>query len=236
MESYGQDVGIAILDYSLIPEAHFPVPLLQAVIAIKNLFSRGVKPSNLILTGDSAGGNLIVQVLLHAIHPLAGIPTLFESPKEESKFAGAYLMSPWLTLLARDERSQKFYRENGNWDLISPKTITDFATAVLAGIKEEQHHPYIDFHFAPSGWYDGMGGVVKKMLITAGRYECFKEDIERFGEQLETAARTGNLDMKLVVDEYGIHDDPFLDFMAGEKKLGELTPIIISWCRDAFRA
>jgi hypothetical protein len=81
-----------------------------------------------------------------------------------------------------------------------------------------------------------MGDVVKRMLITAGRYECFKEDIEKFGEKLETAVGTGGLDMKLVVDGYGVHDDPFLDFVAREKKLGELTPMIISWCADVFRS
>jgi acetyl esterase/lipase len=124
-DSYGLDVGVAILDYSkpnhiyefflpglnvpaaLIPEANFPVPLLQTVTAIKHLFSRGIQPSNLILMGDSAGANLAIQVLLHIIHPLADLPTLFESPMEDSKFAGAYLMSPWLTLLPRENSSKK---------------------------------------------------------------------------------------------------------------------------------
>src|SRR5258705_7850394 len=95
---------------ALLPEANFPVPLLQAVTAIKHLFARGVHPSNLILMGDSAGANLTTQVLLHIIHPLAGLPTLFESPMEDSKFAGAYLMSPWLTLLPRENSSKKSYR------------------------------------------------------------------------------------------------------------------------------
>jgi hypothetical protein len=45
-----------------------------------------------------------------------------------------------------------------------------------------------------------------------------------------------DLDVRLVVDKYGVHDDPIFDFIAGEKKLGELTPMIISWCRDAFSA
>jgi len=227
--SYGLDVGVAILDYTLVPKANFPVPLLQTVTAIKHLFSRGVQPSNLILTGDSAGGNLTMQVLLHIIHPLASLPTVFESP---SKFAGAYLMSPWLTLLPRDNGSQNSYQENAMWDIVSPRKLAEFGTGVLSGIKDDNHLPYIDSHFAPATWYDNMGTATDRILITAGRYECLRDDIIKFGKHLEKAA--GDLDVKLVVDKYGVHDDPIFDFMAGEKKVGELTRIIISWCCDAF--
>ena len=216
---------------ALIPEANFPVPLLQTITAIKHLFSRGIKPSNLILAGDSAGGNLTIQVLLHIIHPLAGLPTLLESSTEESKFAGAYLMSPWTTLLPREDSSKKFYESNETWDIISSIKIPEFGTAVLAGIKDDHYLPYIDSYFAPPNWYDDMGTVVKRMLITAGRYECMMEDIVNFGNRLKTA---GDLEVKVVVDECGVHDDPFFDFIAREKKLGDLTPMIISWCRDAF--
>jgi hypothetical protein len=73
-----------------------------------------------------------------------------------------------------------------------------------------------------------MGAVVKKMLITAGRHECMREDIIKFGKQVDGP------DVRMVVDKYGVHDDPLFDFIAREKKLGELTPLIISWCHDAF--
>ena len=208
---------------ALIPEADFPVPLLQSVTAMKHLLARGVKPSNLILTGDSAGANLVVQVLLHAIHPLAGLPTV-----EGLKFAGAYLMSPWLSILPREN---KCYQENAMWDIISPAKISDFGTAVLSGIKDHNHLPYIDTYVAPSDWYDDMGAVVKRVLITAGRRECFRDDIIKFGKRLETV---NGMDVKLVVDKNGVHDDPFFDFTVGEKQPGELTGVVVSWCLDVF--
>ena len=219
---------------ALLPEANFPVPLLQTILAIKHLFSRGVQPSNLILMGDSAGANLTIQVLLHIIHPVAGLPTLLESSiRGNSKLAGAYLMSPWSTLLPREDSSKKCYQENARWDVISPKVINDSGHAVLSGIKHD-HLPYIDSYFAPPNWYDGIGGVVRRVLITAGRYECMRDDIIKFGKQLETASRRGDLDVRLVVDKHGVHDDPIFDFIAGEKRMGELTPMVISWCRDTF--
>jgi acetyl esterase/lipase len=178
------------------------------------------------LTGDSAGGNLTVQALLHILHPVEDLPTLPND--EESKFAGVYLMSPWLTLLPHEESSQKSFDENATWDVVSPSVLKDSGQGILSGIKDTQHLKYIDSYFAPSGWYDDMGAVVKKMLITAGGHECMREDIIEFGKQVDGP------DVKVVVDEYGVHDDPFFDFIAREKKLGELTPMIISWCHDAF--
>jgi len=207
---------------ALIPEADFPVPLLQTVTAINHLFSRGVKAPNLILTGDSAGGNLTIQALLHAIHPLEGLPAL-----EGSSFAGAYLMSPWLTILQQNS----CYQENAMWDIISPAKIYDFGMAVSSGIKDQNHLPYLDTHFAPSDWYDDMGAVVKRVLITAGRRECFRDDIIRFGKHLKTI---DGMEVKLVVDRNGVHDDPFFDFIVGEKQLGELTGVVVCWCRDVL--
>lgn len=209
---------------ALIPEAHFPVPLRQAAAAIQHLCSRGVQPENMILTGDSAGGNLTLQVLLHVLHPLEGIPKI-----EASKFAGAYLMSPWLTLRPREKRSQKCFRENGMWDIISPGLIDDFARETLSGIKDDRHLPYIDYYFAPSGWYDNMGAFTKGLLITAGRYECFRDDIIEFAQKVEN-----EVDVQLIVDKCGVHDDPLFDFIGRESKLGDVTAQIISWCHNMF--
>jgi len=233
--SDGLDVGVAILDFTPFPEANFPIPLIQTVSAIQYLFSRGIKPSNIILMGDSAGANLALQVLLHILHPLPEVPALFSSPMEdsESRFAGAYLMSPWSTLLPRENYSQKSYEENATWDVIPPGKLVESGSAILSGI-EDGHLPYIDSYFAPPDWYDNMGTIVKKVLITAGRHECLREDIIQFGKKVEMANERGDLDMKMVVDQHGVHDDPLFDFIGGEKKLGELTPMIISWCRDAF--
>lgn len=253
--SDGLDVGVGILDFSesrtsydhgiwfepyvscaaLFPEANFPIPLMQTITAIRVLLSRGIKPSNIILMGDSAGANLAIQVLLHILHPLPGLSALFNSPMDdsESRFAGAYLMSPWSTLLPREDYSHKSYEENATWDIISPSTLVESGSAILSGV-EDDHLPYIDSYFAPPNWYDNMGTVVRKVLITAGRHECLREDIIQFGKKVEMSNARGDLDMKMVVDQHGVHDDPLFDFIIGEKKLGELTPMMISWCRDAF--
>ncbi|KIK70722.1 hypothetical protein GYMLUDRAFT_65938 [Collybiopsis luxurians FD-317 M1] len=69
-EKQGLEIGIAILSYSVLPEGAFPAQLHQATRAIEYLFANGCDPSNLQLVGDSAGGNLLWQLLSHLLHPI----------------------------------------------------------------------------------------------------------------------------------------------------------------------
>jgi hypothetical protein len=34
--------------------------------------------------------------------------------------------------------------------------------------------------------------------------------------------------------ENGVHNDPYYDFLVGEKKLSDLTPLIINWLSEGF--
>ncbi len=52
------------LDYRLSPEHRFPAQLEDALNAYRWLLESGVDPENLILAGDSAGGNLALALLL----------------------------------------------------------------------------------------------------------------------------------------------------------------------------
>lgn len=223
------------ISLALVPEAHFPVPLIQTVKAVQHLFSSGLKPSNLLLTGDSAGGNLVLQLFSHIAHPLQDVPSL-DLPFN-SRFAGAYLMSPWVTLFPREDWktvTSYSYAQNANWDIISPAKVLEFGLPVLSGIKRDIDLRYIDSCFAPSGWFTSLDTITEKVLITAGGKECMRDDIVRFGERLASPSENINIEVKIVVDKWGVHDDPFFDFLAGERKLGELTPMIVLWCRDAF--
>ncbi len=52
------------LDYRLIPEHPFPAQLEDALSAYEWLLASGVDPRRLLLAGDSAGGNLVLSLLL----------------------------------------------------------------------------------------------------------------------------------------------------------------------------
>ena len=212
-----------LLLLALVPHAEFPVPLLQSVSAVKHLLSAGVKPENIIITGDSAGGNLVLQLLQHMIHPIDGLPRL----PSDTLFKGAFMMSPWLDLIPR--RKTQSYKMNGQWDIITPKKLHDFGNRILTRVPDDLL-PYLDTYFTDEGWYNGIEGTVENILVTAGGAECLRDDIIRFSKKLSAVhSRT-----KLIVDEFGVHNDPFFDFFAGQNGGAELTPYIIQWLVERF--
>jgi epsilon-lactone hydrolase len=64
------------LDYRLSPEHHFPSQLDDALSAYRWLLDYGVNPDNLVVAGDSAGGNLTLALLLRARELKLPLPSL----------------------------------------------------------------------------------------------------------------------------------------------------------------
>jgi len=139
-------------------------------------------------------------------------------------------MSPWLDLLARN--NAKSYVENLKWDITYQAKLAEFGHRVIAGITDDKLLPYVDSVAAPQGWYDGIDSTVASVLFTAGGKEALKDDIVQFSTDFSKV----HPKTKLFVDKIGIHVDPILDFFAGETKLSEQTPVIVSWIEERFKA
>ncbi|KAL0956760.1 hypothetical protein HGRIS_002879 [Hohenbuehelia grisea] len=221
----GIDLHIVILKYSLIPEGRFPTPLRQSVLAIEHLLASGVSPSKLHLAGDSAGGNLIMQVLLHTQHPVDGVPPL-DLP---APIGGALLLSPWASLTANTASRT----ENDKVDICTARACREFGDQVLYGVPE-QLWPYLDPVNAPESWFTGMERAVQRVLITAGSAECLRDEIVMLGEIM----KKHHSGAEVVVQHRGVHVDPMVDFLAylPEKQLGSVTPMIIQWFVEGYRA
>ncbi|KAF8154250.1 Alpha/Beta hydrolase protein [Crassisporium funariophilum] len=220
----GQDVGVAVLEYTLVPDAYFPIPLRQAIAAVKHIMAMGTLPENIQIAGDSAGANLTLQLFLHMLHPIPGVPAL----PPATKFRGAYLMSPWVTLIPRSNAQS--YADNRNLDILTGEKLEELGTLALQGVKDEAALPYLDTYFAPAGWYDGFEKVVDRVLITTGGAECLRDDIAVFAEKFCSI----NKQAKFVMDKVGVHNDPMYDFLAGETRLSELTPMVVQWFIKGF--
>ncbi|KAF5241848.1 hypothetical protein FANTH_8964 [Fusarium anthophilum] len=52
----GVEAAVAVLEYTLIPEARYPVQLRQAASGLAHLLHKGISPQDIIIGGDSAGG------------------------------------------------------------------------------------------------------------------------------------------------------------------------------------
>lgn len=64
------------LDYRLIPEHPFPAQLEDALAAYRWLLASGTLPERLVVIGDSAGGNLVLALLLSLRDSLSPLPAL----------------------------------------------------------------------------------------------------------------------------------------------------------------
>ena len=75
-----------VIDYPLAPEHPFPAGLNAAVAAYQGLLTQGLKPANIVIAGDSAGGGLTLAAALKLRAMNAPMP------------AGLFCMSPWADL------------------------------------------------------------------------------------------------------------------------------------------
>lgn len=85
-----QESGCRVLgiNYRLAPEHRFPAPIEDAVTAYGWLLAQGLKPGDIAMAGDSAGGNLVLSAMLMLRDRGVPLPV-----------AGV-LMSPWTDLAA----------------------------------------------------------------------------------------------------------------------------------------
>lgn len=147
---------IYMLDYRIAPENVYPAALNDAVKLYEHLLNQGVKPENIVFTGDSAGGNLALALALK----------LKEDKKPQPRFM--LLQSPWATF----ETDTPSRRENAKTDASlgegTPLYDAVIKPAIYAGnmdLKDPKLSPiYADLSGLPP------------ILIQVGGAELFVDD------------------------------------------------------------
>ncbi|KAF7305735.1 Abhydrolase-3 domain-containing protein [Mycena chlorophos] len=201
LEKQKIEVGIAVLEYSLAPYAQFPTPLKQASHAVDFLYSTGLKPGNQML------------------HPVDGVSNI---RPPTGPIGGICCLSPWASLTTDAKSASEF----DGIDVIPLKVVGKLGRELLAAYPEtESARAFAEPAKASAEWFAGSERVVSRVLITCGGTECMRDDIVQLGELLKRQ----HSQTEVVVQNGGVHDDMLIDFMVKETKLGELTPLVISW-------
>ncbi|KAH7917458.1 alpha beta-hydrolase [Leucogyrophana mollusca] len=223
----GQFIGVAVLEYSLWPAA-FPSQLTQLMAAVSHVFASGVHPSNLYLAGDSAGANLILQLVSHSLHPLTISPSVSTSPlslDDSHPIGGIILVSPWISLTC-DGGS---FKANSDLDIIPAWRLASWGTAYLAPISPSQH-PYVQVltPASPETWLSGIQNLVQRVFITAGGNEGLRDDVVHLSETLKKVHK----DVRIEVQPGAVHADPIFDVAAKSKGLSYVTGMITDWLAE----
>ncbi|KAK4121991.1 alpha/beta-hydrolase [Parathielavia appendiculata] len=224
------EVAVAVLQYTLCPEATYPTQLRQAADALAHLFASGrVRPGNLVIGGDSAGGNLTAQLLGHLLRPN---PAVREVSLEE-RLAGAFLVSPVLSVSGHWASAKR----NGAIDMLSASSPASLKERLLNGVEDYQAEVKqrkgwampMDLEDA-EGWFGGLDGVVKEVYVTAGEQEVLLDHGVAFAD----AVRRGNpgMEVRLEVMKNEAHDWILME--GGEGIEGDAMKRMRAWFKGVF--
>jgi acetyl esterase/lipase len=171
------------IDYRLAPEHPYPAAVEDALKAYQHILGLGISPEDLIVGGESAGGNLAAALLL----------TVKETRLPQP--GGLYLLSPWLDMTTTAE---SYERVGARDPMITRAGIIGVAAAYLGGQKDNPIASPV--RADPSG--------LPPMLIQVGSEEVLLSDSLTFASN---AAMTG-IDVKLHVGAGMPHAWPLFHF------------------------
>ena len=128
----------------------------------------------IILCGDSAGGNLVLGLLSHLLHPHPSIPPL----KLPQPLLGAALISPWGSF----KTAASSYQRNRYKDSIDGSVLRKWSAYFMDDAAADNYNQPFR---APGSWWKELNSTVKDVIITAGADEVIVDDIQAFAEKLK---------------------------------------------------
>lgn len=156
-----------------VPETRFPAAIQDAVTFYSYLLSLGVPAKNIIISGDSAGGNLVIALLRYIEENKSGVST----PR------GAITWSAWFDVtsesLERYKRSKKAATDLVPWQILEwgmevyPPPSSDPSSAAARPYISPAQHPF---------------ALSTPLIVQAGSAEIFYEDAKKFAHDMESIA------------------------------------------------
>ncbi|CAG9991223.1 unnamed protein product [Clonostachys byssicola] len=148
-------------------QSRFPAAIQDAVTFYSYVLSQGVKASNIIISGDSAGGNVCLGLLRY----------LESEQSELPKPSAALAWSPWVSV-PTDAGAQFAKLPNAEKDLIYPEFLQWGA---------DSYRPVSQPDEEAEGYLDPLKYPFKltvPLFIQAGGLEGFRDQIHEFAEKM----------------------------------------------------
>jgi acetyl esterase/lipase len=166
-----QKMGMRILmvDYRLAPDYPFPAALDDCVTAYLWLLKQGILAQNIVVAGDSAGGNLTITMLMKLRDSGNSLP------------AGAACLSPVTDLTTKDNLRKGFK------DPLLPSKSVKFYTQSYVG-HNDAHNPLI------SPVFGNLRGL-PPLLVHAGEDEILRDD----AVHIASLAKSVDVDVRLEI-------------------------------------
>mgnify|MGYP003301648445 CR=1 FL=1 len=165
------NMDVLCFDYRLAPEYPYPAALEDGVKAWNYLLSQGYDAENIVITGDSAGGNLALALTLTLMEEKRCLP------------AGLVLLSPWTDMTASGES----YQTKAALDPILDMEYMDIIVSAYAGDCDLQN-PLISPVF---GKFEGFPPT----YIQVGENEILLSDSMELARVMEEAQVLVKLDV-----------------------------------------
>ncbi|GJJ07959.1 hypothetical protein Clacol_002166 [Clathrus columnatus] len=232
------NVKLAFLEYTLIPNGHYPTQLRQAALALRHLFNLNISPSNILIAGDSTGGLLAVQLLSHILHPHPSIEPIKMPTSPFVPLAGIIAVSPWIAL--EDHHT----RLDNDSDFMPDRLFKIWST--LMKEHDTKSSNLNDKHFqssdidswqqpasAPAEWWHDTYKYTSHILLTYGTTEFMADDIHEFGKDLDKAFRGTKVGMTVISERKGMHNGPVLGALALDSDQ-QFMKSIVQWVKDRF--
>lgn len=202
--------NVVNLDYSVLPEHKFPIAQEQCYKVYKYLLTV-FKPENIIIFGDSAGGNLALE--------------LTAKIRDENKKLipkGLILFSPWTDLAATGQS----YQTNLDYDpLFGKKKKVDLDKYEIH-LKKIMCEPYANGHLLNDKWISPLYQEYKNfpnMLIQIGNHEMLFDDSKGIYDK----AIKNNVNVKLTGYNYTFHVFQLFNFKESKVAWKEVEDYII---------
>lgn len=218
------EVAVAFLQYSLAPTWRSPTQLRQAAAALSEIFNAGFSAKDIIVGGDSAGGNLTMQLLHHLANPHAQVARIVL----QEPLSAAFLISPWLGM----DTSGASFREHDRHDMISMDILHSLDVEIRPPRRwaSRNGNDWADPFEWKGPWTNKLGSVIGKLYITVGDREILADHGKMMAKTV-SAMQIG-VEVTLESNAKAAHDFLVVEGLFGH--IGEETIKMKQWFKTAL--